>query len=117
MLMATVTPLSWAKDPKGREHYLKALDKACRDFEGVFLKQLVSTMHEGTTGEGLFGKDVASQVVADLHDGALADSLGQAGGVGLGKMLYAQLSKQVTGSSSGSQVKPRRAARAGGMQR
>ena len=95
MLKTTVTPPCITDLSPKKTRYLKALDKACRDFEGIFLKQVVSTMRTGTLGKSLFGEDVATQVVTEMHDSALADSLGQSGGIGLGKVLYEQLSRQI----------------------
>ena len=73
----------------------KALKAACKSFEAMFLnmmyREMRSTVHEG----GLFGEDNATKIFEDMRDSELSKQMAEAGGIGLGDMLYRQLSTQV----------------------
>ena len=69
----------------------RKLQRTCQDFESLFVKQLLGTMRKGTLGDGLLRQDVSFQVATDMYDSALAESIGRAGGIGLGQLLYKQL--------------------------
>ena len=93
MLMGTTTQPRRPAQSSAPER----LVRACRDFEGLFIKQLLATTHNGQMGDGLLKDDVTTQVTRDMHDSALADSIGQAGGFGLGDLMIRQLSPQLDG--------------------
>ena len=73
----------------------KALKKACEGFEAMFLnmmyRQMRSTVHEG----GLFGEDNATKIFEDMRDSEMTKQMAEAGGIGLGDLLYKQLRPQV----------------------
>lgn len=73
----------------------KALRKACEGFEAMFLnmmyRQMRSTVHEG----GLFGEDNATKIFEDMRDSEMTKQMAEAGGIGLGDLLYKQLRPQV----------------------
>ena len=74
----------------------KALKEACKSFEAMFLnmmyREMRATVHEG----GLFGEDNARKIFEDMRDSEMAKEMAEAGGIGLGDMLYRQLSPQAT---------------------
>ena len=74
----------------------KALRAACKSFEAMFInmmyREMRSTVHEG----GLFGEDNATKIFEDMRDSELSKEMAEADGIGLGDMLYRQLSPQVT---------------------
>ena len=74
----------------------KALREACKGFEALFLnmmyREMRATVHEG----GLFGEDNATKIFEDMRDSEMAKQMAEAGGIGLGDMLYKQLAPQAT---------------------
>lgn len=72
----------------------KALKKACEGFEAMSLnmmyRQMRSTVHEG----GLFGEDNATKIFEDMRDSEMTKQMAEAGGIGLGDLLYKQLRPQ-----------------------
>lgn len=67
---------------------------ACKDFEAILLRQLMSTMRKSIPKSELFGESYAREMYQTLQDEALADHLVQGHGTGLGEVLYRQLSGQ-----------------------
>jgi Rod binding domain-containing protein len=70
-----------------------ALPALGRQFEALFLSQLVQEMRQTLEPGGLFGKD-GGDVMGGLFDLYLGKHLARAGGVGLGPMLQRQLEPQ-----------------------
>ncbi|WP_294158781.1 rod-binding protein [uncultured Selenomonas sp.] len=74
----------------------KALKEACKGFEAMFLnmmyREMRQTVHEG----GLFGESNAMKIFEDMRDSEMAKQMAEAGGIGLGDMLYRQLAPQAT---------------------
>lgn len=73
---------------------LKKLDEATKGIEAMFMKDLLSAMRRGMP-ETSFGSSYGSQMYRDMFDQTLADSLGRSGSLGIARILYKQLSKQV----------------------
>lgn len=69
----------------------EALKTVTREFESLFLNELLKDMRAGSLEGGLFGKDRALQMYREMHDEALAGEMARAGGLGIGKLLYDQL--------------------------
>ena len=82
-------------DPRTNEAAFRTqrLEKACRDFEAVFLSQMIRTMNRSVAGDGYFGKGLGSDYYRSLFEEELARSLAERGNMGIGKMLVSQLSK------------------------
>ena len=74
---------------------LKALKKACEQFEAVFAKQLLGEMRKGVQ-EVKIGDQAGSDIYKDMMDQTIADSVAHQGALGIGQMLYKQFAKQVT---------------------
>jgi len=68
------------------------LSKAAKDFEAVFLRQMIAAMRAPSTGDDLFGSDAGKQF-RDMSDARLADTM--AGGFGIAKMVEQQLQARV----------------------
>ncbi len=77
------------EDSKDRE-----LRDACKDFEAILLRQLLSTMRKSIPKSEFFGNSHARDMYQSLQDEALADQLTSGRGTGLGEVLYRQLSGQ-----------------------
>jgi peptidoglycan hydrolase FlgJ len=94
------TPLPIAKARSGAgvtpdEQASKRNDKlraACNGFEAVFLTQLLGAA-DTEQGQGILGGDVADSVLKSQFNGTLAETMAKRGALGIGAMLYRQLSK------------------------
>ncbi len=71
------------------------LRKACHDFESVILKQMLDTMRKSVPKSGLLNDDgYANKMYQSMRDDQLAKEMAQGKGMGLGEVLYKQLSGQ-----------------------
>jgi peptidoglycan hydrolase FlgJ len=71
------------------------LREVCRQFEAFFTAQLMQTMRESGSVEGLVKTSRAEKVFRSQHDAELARHLASRGALGLGDLLYRQLSEQI----------------------
>jgi flagellar protein FlgJ len=75
------------------------LKGACRDFEALFLHTLLK---EGRGSQNVSiskGDQNAKDILNDMRDESISREMARSGGVGLGDVLYQELSKQAQGSS------------------
>lgn len=72
-----------------------ALRKAAQDFEAIFIKQLLSGARSGTPGESLFGPNVASDIMWNMQDQSLAQSIARSRGIGLARVIEQQLGESL----------------------
>lgn len=77
----------------------KKLRKACAGFEALLLRQLLATMRESVPKSGLLGNSYADKMFQSMQDVQLAQVLSQGQGMGFGKELYRQLSREMPGHS------------------
>jgi peptidoglycan hydrolase FlgJ len=66
------------------------LSKAAKQFEAIFLRQMIASMRSPSLGDELFGSEAANQF-REMSDARLADSM--AGQFGIAKMLEKQFSR------------------------
>lgn len=66
------------------------LSKTAKQFEAIFLRQMIASMRAPSLGDELFGSDAANQF-RDMSDARLADSM--AGQFGIAKMLEKQFAR------------------------
>jgi peptidoglycan hydrolase FlgJ len=66
------------------------LKATAKQFEAIFLRQMIASMRSPSLGADLFGSDAAKQF-RDMSDARLADSM--AGTFGIAQLLEKQLSK------------------------
>jgi len=71
---------------------LDALKKATNGFETIFIKSLMTEMEKGSK---MFGSGTGSEIYQDLANQSLSESIGKRGTLGIGKMLYNQLSPRI----------------------
>lgn len=76
---------------------LKKLEKATKQMEGIFLKQLLEQLQKGTNA---FGKGSDASVYQDLFNQAMVDRVGQSGSLGISKMLFRQMAPRVIATIS-----------------
>ena len=62
--------------------------QVAKQFEAIFLRQMIAAMRNPSLGEALFGSDAANQF-RDMSDARLADSM--AGQFGIARLLEKQL--------------------------
>ena len=74
----------------------KALKAACKSFEAMFINMMYREMRSTVHEDSLFGEDNATKIFEYMRDSELSKQMAEAGGIGLGDMLYRQLSPQVT---------------------
>ncbi len=67
----------------GEPHQRSDLSKAAQEFEALLLRQMVEAMRKTVGGEETSG----NQMIDHLIDGALADHIASAGGIGLSQTL------------------------------
>jgi peptidoglycan hydrolase FlgJ len=83
--VSTVSALAATPRPAKAE-----LSKAAKQFEAIFLRQMIASMRSPSLGDELFGSDAANQF-RDMSDARLADSM--AGKFGIAKMLEKQFAR------------------------
>jgi flagellar protein FlgJ len=74
----------------------KALREVARQFEALFLQQMLKSMREASTGEGLMDND-QSKMYQGMYDQQLGIELSKGRGLGLAETLMRQLGQQMPG--------------------
>lgn len=74
------------------------LKKACQDFEAVFIGQLWKQMRSSVPQEGLLHSK-EEESYASMFDQELSLKMARSGGMGLGDMLYDNLSRRLVDAS------------------
>lgn len=83
------------------------LRDACEGFESIFLQKMWEQMRKNVKKEGyLHSKD--EEAYQSMFDTELAKKMASAGGIGLGDMLYEQLSQKLTHTSRATGLGPMR---------
>lgn len=75
---------------KGATKDNQQLKQTCQEFEAVMVQMMFKAMR-GAEVEGLFEKDMASDVYRDLFDGEVARDLAHNQSMGIGLRLYQQI--------------------------
>ncbi len=75
-------------DPRFRGE--TAISSTAKQFEAIFLRQMIASMRSPSLGDDLFGSDAADQF-RDISDARLADNM--AGKFGIAQLLEGQLGK------------------------
>ncbi len=65
------------------------LKQAARQFEAIFLRQMIGSMRQANLGDDLFGSDAANQF-RDMQDARMADQMVEKGGFGIAQLLERQ---------------------------
>ena len=72
------------------------LRKACKDFESLFIAQLLKTMRSSIEKSGLFEEDMGSEIYQSMFDLEVSNKIADGGGFGLADMLLAKLSAKLS---------------------
>jgi peptidoglycan hydrolase FlgJ len=70
------------------------LGKAARQFEAIFVRQMLAAARKASLGESLFDSS-ASEQFRTMQDSQLADLMAEQGGLGLAKTIEQQLSSRI----------------------
>lgn len=92
-----------ARNPEG------ALDEVTRQFESLFLQQMIKEMRKAKLADGIFDSS-QSQFYRDMYDQQLALHLSKSGGLGLAEVLKRQLSGVPGVAAAGAQASTREVA-------
>lgn len=71
-----------------------SLKKAASDFETVFVTQMIKDMWKTIPVDDDEQKEAGSEIYMEMMQSALASELSKGEGLGIGKMLYQELSKR-----------------------
>ncbi|MGQ9524038.1 MAG: rod-binding protein [Armatimonadota bacterium] len=84
-MVAAVRPVTAVKSDEAEALRLR---RACQDFEAIFLACLLRNARRAAGAEG---PDGVAKLYRDMADTALADAVARSGGIGIARMLEAQL--------------------------
>jgi len=70
------------------------LQKACSQFESIFINNMLKTMRSTVDKGGLIEDSNASQIIKSMFDENLARGIAQGGGIGLAKIMFEYLKDQ-----------------------
>ncbi len=71
----------------------RELREACAGFEAIFINQLLKTMRESVPESTFFGKSLQRDIYTSMFDMQVADRVAHGKGIGIGDLLYRQLSR------------------------
>ncbi|NDY42266.1 flagellar biosynthesis protein FlgJ [Dissulfurirhabdus thermomarina] len=84
----------------------EALRAACRDFEAVFLRQLLKAMRKTVPKSGLLDGGFREELYRGLLDEEFARRMAEGGGIGLGRELFRQLAHREGAGADGGPETP-----------
>jgi flagellar protein FlgJ len=67
------------------------LERACSEFESIFITYMLKSMRSAVTEDGLLGNSNESKIIRSMFDENLALGMAKGQGMGLGKMLFESL--------------------------
>jgi flagellar protein FlgJ len=67
------------------------IEKACHDFESLFIQQMLKQMRQTVPQNGLFSGGSAEQLYTSMLDGEVAKTISNQRGIGLAPALIRQL--------------------------
>jgi len=80
------------------------LRKASADFEAVFINQMFKSMRATVPRSELFGGGPSKDIVQSLFDEELSRVMAKRGGIGLGEMIYRQMSRRPPPQAEGKKI-------------
>lgn len=67
------------------------LKETCEEFEAVMVQMMFKSMRSSEVKGGLIEKDMASDIYCELFDGEVAREMAHKQSMGIGQLLYQQL--------------------------
>ncbi|MFZ7102091.1 MAG: rod-binding protein [Peptococcaceae bacterium] len=83
------------KNAQGTDDKEKLME-ACQQFESVFVHKMIAQMRAAIPEGGLIPKGQGEKIFQDMLDEQYAQKISKAGGMGLAKILYDQLSANLS---------------------
>lgn len=77
--------------PRSVVEQKEKLREAAKDFEAIFVRQLLKNMRSTLMDGGMFGDGTAGEIYSDMMENALAEKISETGSLGLGEQLYRRL--------------------------
>lgn len=74
------------------------LGKAAKQFEAIFVRQMLAAAHKAKLADGLFDNSAVEQFQT-MQDSNLADLVSENGGLGLARTIEQQLSHKIGGKA------------------
>ena len=71
------------------------LKDACMNFESLFVKQMLDSMRKTVNKSGLLEKNMGEDIFEDMLYDEYAKKMTETSRLGIGKMMYNQLSRQL----------------------
>ncbi len=97
----SIQDIQAAFNGKTEKNDLKSLKKACQLFESLFLNELFKEMRKTIPQQGLIKEQNSDRIYKSMLDQEYATRMAESGGIGLGDMLYKQLSKNIVDKKMG----------------
>lgn len=73
----------------------KKLKKACKDFEAIFLNNLLKSMRKTIVKSDLFGSNQQEEMFQDMMDSETCSAISKQNSIGIADMLYRQMCSSV----------------------
>ena len=73
----------------------KKLRETCKEFESIFVKQMLNSMKNTIHKSGLIKSSMAEGIFEDMLYDKYAQKISNTGNLGIGDMMYRQLSAQL----------------------
>lgn len=93
MIGSVTTTTGALADPKASES--EKLKAVAKQFEAVFLRQMIGSMRQASLGDDIMGSDATDQF-RDMQDSQVADDLAGKGALGIADLLVKQFAARVT---------------------
>ncbi|MCK9294730.1 MAG: rod-binding protein [Desulfobulbaceae bacterium] len=109
--MESITPSSiqfqkslQSVDNKNEKQFAESIEKkklldACKDFEAILLNKMLSSMRESIPEGGLFEKSYGEKIYQSMLDEEMTKEWAHGKGMGIGELLYKQLSRTIKPSA------------------
>ena len=73
----------------------KKLKKACKDFEAIFLNNLLKSMRKTIVKSELFGSNQEEEMFQEMMDSETCNAISKQNSMGIADMLYRQMCSSV----------------------
>ena len=81
------------------------LKKSCKDFEAIFMSQMLDSMRDTLTGTSVFGNSLGKDIYKSMYYRQLTSDIAHGGsGLGIGELLYNNLESKVREQRAASEI-------------
>ncbi len=92
-------PVSTTAAPQQDSPDRARLKKAAREFEAVFLRQMIGSMRSASLGDGIFDSDATRQF-QDMSDAKTAEVMAGKGALGIADLLVRQYGARLSAAAA-----------------